>query len=185
MNRGHAALCSSRRWATFIQSEVLPAALAGQLVSDPALEIGPGYGAATEWLTAHYPELSAVEADPKLAARLGHRYPGVQVARCSAERLPYDDDRFASAFCFTMLHHVPTPTAQDAIFIETHRVLRRGALFVGSDSIASPGLRAFHRHDVYTPVNPHTLADRLAAVGFEDVSVRVMGDWFDFSATAA
>jgi SAM-dependent methyltransferase len=185
MNRGHAALCSSKRWATFIQSEVLPAALAGHQVSEPGLEIGPGYGAATEWLTARHRELNAVEVDPKLATRLARRYPGLSVTACSAERLPFEDDSFSSAFCFTMLHHVHTPDAQDAIFAETHRVLRPGALFVGSDSIASARLRAFHHHDVYTPVDPHMLADRLAAVGFEDVSVRVMGDWFAFSATAA
>lgn len=185
MNRGHAALCNSRRWATFIQSEVLPTAMDGRRVTGPALEIGPGYGAATEWLTARYPELSAVEVDPKLATRLSRRYPDVRVSRCSAERLPFQDDSFSSAFCFTMLHHVHTRDAQDAIFAETHRVLRPGALFVGSDSIASPRLRAFHHHDVYTPVDPRTLADRLTATGFDDVSVRVMDDWFTFSAIAA
>jgi SAM-dependent methyltransferase len=185
MNRGHAALCSSKRWATFIQAEVLPTALDGHQVSDPALEIGPGYGAATEWLTARYPELSAVEVDPKLATRLARRYPGVSVTTCSAERVPFEDDSFSSAFCFTMLHHVHTPDAQDAIFAEAHRALRPGALFVGSDSVASAGLRAFHHHDVYTPVDPRTLTDRLATAGFDDISVRVMDDWFAFSATAA
>ena len=185
MNRGHAVLCSSRRWATFIQSEVLPVALDGRQVTDATLEIGPGYGAATEWLSARCPELSAVEVDPKLAARLARRYPDVKVSRCSAERLPYEDRSFSSAFCFTMLHHVHTPAAQNAIFAETHRVLRPGAAFVGSDSIASAGLRAFHHHDVYTPVDPQTLADRLEVAGFVDVSVRVMDDWFAFSAIAA
>lgn len=185
MNRGHAVLCSSRRWAKFIQSEVLPTALDGQQVSVPVLEIGPGYGAATEWLTARYPELSAVEVDPRLATRLARRYPGLSVSTCSAERLPFENDAFSSAFCFTMLHHVHSPAAQDAIFAETHRVLRPGALFAGSDSIASAGLLAFHHHDVYTPVDPRTLTDRLAAAGFDDVTVRVMDDWFAFSATAA
>ena len=96
-----------------------------------------------------------------------------------------EDFRFSSAFCFTMPHHVHTPAAQDAIFAETHRVLRPGGVFVGSDSIASAGLRAFHHHDVYTPVDPLTLADRLEVAGFADVSVRVVDDWFAFSAIAA
>ena len=112
--------------------------------------------------------LTAVEVDAALAQRLARRYPGVVVERRSAEELPFADDSFGSAFSFTMLHHVHTAAAQDAIFAETRRVLRPGSVFAGSDSIASPGLRAFHHDDTYQPVDPETLPARLAAAGFDD-----------------
>ncbi|GHF16232.1 hypothetical protein GCM10010359_17110 [Streptomyces morookaense] len=41
--------------------------------------------------------------------------------------MPFADGRFDSVVCFTMLHHVPTPAAQDRLFAEAHRVLRPGA----------------------------------------------------------
>jgi hypothetical protein len=71
-----------------------------------------------------------------------------------------------------MLHHVPTAALQDALFAETHRVLRPGATFAGSDS-SGEGLRfrLLHLHDTMTPVDPATLASRLEAAGFHDVKV--------------
>lgn len=85
-----------------------------------------------------------------------------------------------------MLHHVHSATVQDALFGEAWRVLRPGALFAGSDSVASPGLREFHHDDVYTPVDPDRLPERLAAAGFTDVRVEraPRDEWFSFSARA-
>lgn len=183
MNKGHAELCSSRRWAKFIQDEVLPAALGTAALKSPALEIGPGYGAATEVL-ADATELTAIEIDDRLADRLAKRYPQVNVVYGDASAMPFDDRTFEAAFSFTMLHHVHTSAEQDALFAEAHRVLAPGSVFAGSDSIASKGLHAFHHHDTYTPVDPAALPDRLTAAGFADVDVRVMDDWFVFSARA-
>lgn len=184
MNKGHRALCSSARWARFIQGEVIPAAMAGSGVVAPALEIGPGYGAATQLLLERTDRLEAVEIDAALARRLAAKYPAVSVTEQSAEELPFADGSFGSAFSFTMLHHVHTSAAQDAIFAETRRVLRPGGVFAGSDSIASAGLRAFHHHDTYQPVDPDTLPDRLRSAGFDGVVVEAHGDWFSFRATA-
>jgi hypothetical protein len=63
-------------------------------------------------------------------------------------------------------------------------VLRPGGTFGGSDSIANPRLREFHHDDIYVPVDPETLLDRLRAAGFADVDVRVVGsdNWFWFTA---
>ena len=50
----------------------------------------------------------------------------------------------------TMLHHVPTVAAQDALLAEACRVLRPGGWFVGVDSLDDPGFRDFHAGDVCT-----------------------------------
>jgi hypothetical protein len=51
-------------------------------------------------------------------------------------------------------------------------VLRRGAVFVASDSIASDELAALHDDDVYNPIDPTTVEARLNAAGFTSVEVR-------------
>jgi SAM-dependent methyltransferase len=71
-----------------------------------------------------------------------------------------------------MLHHVPTVELQDKLFSEVARVLRPGAALVASDSLASEELKAHHEDDTYNPVDPATLAARLAAAGFENVQVK-------------
>ena len=186
MNRGHARLCSSRRWAEFIAGKVVPAALAGRDVGDQLLEIGPGYGASTVELAVHGRHLTAIEVDPILAARLRKRLPGISVAEGRGENLPFPDTSFTAVLSFTMLHHVHSAANQDALFSQARRVLRPGGVFAGSDSIASPGLRTFHRDDVYTPVDPDGLPARLAAAGFSDIEITIgpEREWFSFSAQA-
>lgn len=184
MNTGHARLCSSPEWADFIATDVLPTALAGCEPGADILEIGPGYGATTARLIDLGSQLTAVEIDPALAARLRERFPGVDVIDGRGEALPFPASRFSGVFCFTMLHHEHSVAAQNALFAEAYRVLRPGGGFVGSDSIASPGLREFHAGDIYTPVDPQTLPGHLSAAGFTDIKVQVApeGEWFAFSA---
>jgi hypothetical protein len=47
-------------------------------------------------------------------------------------------------------------------------------------------LREFHSDDIYVPVDPGTLPDRLRAAGFHEARVAVArtGEWFTFSARA-
>jgi len=87
--------------------------------------------------------------------------------------LPLPDGRFSGATCFTMLHHVPSTSAQDRLFSELRRVLRRGGVLVGVDSIASPEWLALHEDDTCVPVDPSGLAARLERVGFVNVEVEL------------
>lgn len=154
---------------------ILPWALNGTDLGDDVLEVGPGYGAATDVLSRAVPRLTSVEIDDGLAAMLAERFadvPSVEVVNGDATSLSYADDRFSGAACFTMLHHVPTTELQDRLFAEVARVLRRGAPLVASDSLGSEELEAHHEGDTYNPVDPSTLPDRLAAAGFTDVDVR-------------
>jgi SAM-dependent methyltransferase len=172
MNEGHAALCASPEWATHLADEVLPGVLAG-LDTTEVLEIGPGYGAATAQLARTCRRLTTVEIDERLAERLTDLYPAVTVVVGDGTALPFPAGRFGTVLCFTMLHHVHSPTAQDALFAEARRVLAPGGAFAGADSIANAGLREFHAGDTYVPVDPAGLPERLRAAGFTDIRVAV------------
>jgi SAM-dependent methyltransferase len=174
MNREHLELCASDEWRQTLRELVLPYALAGAKLGDDVLEVGPGPGATTDLLRAELPRLTAVELDDELAAALADRLAGtnVDVVHADATAMPFEDGRFTGAVSLTMLHHVPTADLQDRLFAEIARVLRPAGLFVASDSMASDELAAFHHDDTYNPVDPGSVADRLAAAGFADVEVR-------------
>jgi ubiquinone/menaquinone biosynthesis C-methylase UbiE len=175
VNKAH-EMCGSEEWRTAIRDVILPWALKDTDLGDDVLEVGPGYGATTDVLSQAVPRLTSVEIDDELAAMLTDRFadvPSVEIVNGDATSLPYADNRFSGAACFTMLHHVPTIALQDRLFAEVARVLRPGAPLVASDSLGSEELKAHHEDDTYNPVDPDTLPDRLAAAGFVDVNVRV------------
>jgi ubiquinone/menaquinone biosynthesis C-methylase UbiE len=175
VNKAH-EMCGSEEWRTAIRDVILPWALGDTDLGDDVLEVGPGYGATTDVLSQAVPRLTSVEIDDELAAMLTDRFagvPSVEIVNGDATSLPYADNRFSGAACFTMLHHVPTIALQDRLFAEVARVLRPGAPLVASDSLGSEELKAHHEDDTYNPVDPDTLPDRLAAAGFVDVDVRV------------
>lgn len=174
MNTLHRHYCGSATWARRVEHELLPWALQGVPLGDDLLEIGPGRGVTTRLLTARVPRLTALEVDCDLAERLRREFPKstVEVVTGDGAAMPFPDDRFSGAVCFTMLHHVPSPAQQDRLFAETHRVLRPGALFAGSDSRLSLKFRLYHLFDTMVVVDPATLPDRLAAAGFTDIAVQ-------------
>jgi len=95
----------------------------------------------------------------------------VTVVEGDATRMPFPDQSFTGAVCFTMLHHVPSRQLQDRLLAETLRVLKPGAVFAGSDSKTSLRFRLFHLMDTCVTVDPGAFADRLSAAGFSDVTV--------------
>lgn len=178
MNEDHAKLCSSPEWAAHIRDEVLPSLTRQVDLGDEMLELGPGPGAATEWLRHRVGRVTAAEVDEEAASRLAERYAGtnVEVIVADAASLGYPDDSFDSVGSFTMLHHVPTRASQDRILAEAFRVLRPGGVLVGSDSVASDDLRSFHDGDTYNPIDPAHLLGRLRALGFGRITIVVDGD---------
>ena len=175
MNKAH-EMCGSDEWRKAMREVILPWALGDTDLGDDVLEVGPGYGATTDVLSQRVPRLTSVEIDDELAAMLTDRFagvPSVEIVNGDATSLPYADNSFSGAACFTMLHHVPTIALQDRLFAEVARVLRPGAPLVASDSLGSEELKAHHEDDTYNPVDPDTLPDRLAAAGFADVNVRI------------
>jgi ubiquinone/menaquinone biosynthesis C-methylase UbiE len=183
VNPDHENLCSSPEWASYLQTEILPAVTAGIDLGTDVLEIGPGPGAATGWLAERVAQLTTLEADADAAARLAERYSGsnVTVATGDATDMPYPDAAFDAVTSFTMLHHVPTAAAQYQILGEALRVLRPGGTLAGSDSLASDGLHQFHAGDTYNPLDPATLLTWLRTLGFSPVTITV-GDVLTFTA---
>jgi ubiquinone/menaquinone biosynthesis C-methylase UbiE len=177
MNRGHRQLCASARWGRYIRDELVPWVVGERQLGGSVLEIGPGPGLTTDALRSRTRRLTAVEADATAAASLQRRMTGanVTVIHADAVAMPFRSNRFTAAAAMTMLHHVPTVEAQDALLSEARRVIRPGAWLLGVDSMDSPGFRAFHKDDVCVPIDPATFGSRMGDAGFVDVEVE-LGD---------
>jgi ubiquinone/menaquinone biosynthesis C-methylase UbiE len=177
MNENHAKLCPSPEWAAHIQDQVLPSLTQHADLGEDMLEIGPGPGAATEWLRHRVKRLTALEVDTAAARKLAGTYQGgnVQVVVGDATELSYPDESFDSVGSFTMLHHVPTLALQNKILAEAFRVLRPGGVLIGSDSLASNDLHHFHADDTYNPVEPASVLGRLQTLGFDRITIMVDG----------
>ncbi len=175
MNLIHRRVCSSAKWARAVEDMLLPWALDGVELGREVLEIGPGYGATTRVLLPEARHLTLLEVDAASAARLREEFAGrtEEVVHGDGTHMPFPDGRFDSVVCFTMLHHVPTPAAQDRLFAEAHRVLRPGGVFAGCDALSSVRFRLIHIGDTCVPVPPATLGERLRAAGFAEAEVTV------------
>jgi SAM-dependent methyltransferase len=175
VNENHAKLLGSAEWAAHLHEDILPAVTGGVDLGDDLLEIGPGPGAASEWLRHRVRRLVALELDPSATAALQGRFSGTNVEAVTgdATALRYPDASFDSVGMFTMLHHVPTRALQDKILAEALRVLRPGGTLIGSDSLPSDGLHHFHEGDTYNPVEPAALLTRLQTIGFGEITITV------------
>jgi SAM-dependent methyltransferase len=177
MNAEHRERLASEEWRQSLKDYILPFTLGDLTITDlggDVLEVGPGPGLTTDVLRAALPKLTAIELDSELADALEQRLAGtnVEVVNADATAMPLPDGRFTGAALFTMLHHVPTGALQDKLFAEVVRVLRPSGLFVASDGVAADDFEAMHTDDIYNPIDPGTLPNRLEALGFTDVDVR-------------
>jgi SAM-dependent methyltransferase len=172
VNSIHRWYCNRESWKRHVREEVVPPAIEGVDLGDDVLEVGPGFGPATEVLSERTERLTALEIDRKLAAalrrRLGER---AEIVQGDATAMPFADRSFSGATCFTMLHHVPSARLQDQLFSEVHRILRPGGVFAGTDSVDGGLVFALaHLGDVNVPIDPGALPARLENAGFEHVS---------------
>jgi SAM-dependent methyltransferase len=176
MNLLHRRRCSSTGWAEMVQDQLLPWALAEVELGDRTLEIGPGYGATLRALVNTAVAVTAVEVDRPMADRLKRLYGDrSHIIHGDGTDTGLPNNHFTSVVCFTMLHHVPTADLQDRLFAEAFRVLAPGGVFAGSDRVSSLAFRLIHIGDVYNPVTPDALSQRLRRAGFTDVRVDTAG----------
>jgi SAM-dependent methyltransferase len=179
MNEFHFQFLASPEWAAMLEADLLPW-ISGVDLGDDVLEVGPGPGLTTDLLRKRTPRLTCVEVDEALAEGLTKRLLGtnVEVIHADAVNSGLDQGRFSAATCFGMLHHLPTPDHQDQLFREIYRMLRPAALFLGTDGLDDDRTRQAHLDDVFVPIDPFGLANRLEETGFVDVRVDVRQ--FDF-----
>ena len=184
MNKGHREFLASPNWAAFLEAELLPWVLSRGDLGDDVLEVGPGPGLTTDLLRRYAEHVTAVELDEELAAALAERLAGTNVdvinADATASGLP--SDHFTAAASFSMFHHVPDPATQDRVFAEVFRLLRPGGRLVAVDSRDNEAIRGFHQDDVFVPLDPDRLGDRLGAAGFIGVEVTTTDFEVRFSA---
>jgi SAM-dependent methyltransferase len=174
MNRIHGVICSSGWWARSVEHELLPWGLSGLELGDDVLEIGPGFGATTTVLADRPGELTVLELEPRYCEHLRNELPGaVTVVQGDATAMAFDDGRFSAVVCFTMLHHLPSPSAQDKLLAEVARVLRPGGLFAGTDNLGTGLLfRLLHVGDTLVRVSPDGLPERLRTAGLDRTEIR-------------
>src|SRR5947209_4703124 len=173
MNETHLQYLASDQWAEMLKAELLPWVESVGDLGEDVLEIGPGPGRTTDLLRERAKHVTAVEVDEHLAAELRKRLTGtnVDVITGDGTRTALSPNRFSTVTAFSVLHHMPSPAAQDQLFAELCRVLRPGGVFVGTDSRDTDMIRLGHTDDTFVPVDPETLPNRLRAAGFTDIDV--------------
>lgn len=185
MNWIHRRLCQSGCWRGIATNELFPWVFEGIALRGDILEVGPGYGVFTDQLQPIARNLTCLEIDRDLAARLAARVSGenVDVLCGDGAAMPFDDCSFDAVVCFTMLHHVPSPELQDRLFSQAARVLRPGGVFAGMDSPNGRLVRLLHIGDIMVPISPATLPSRLTRAGFGYVRVDARKHAFRFRAS--
>jgi SAM-dependent methyltransferase len=175
MNRAHLDYLASPQWARTLENDLLPWAERVAELGDDVLEVGPGPGLVTDLLRGRVDRVTALELDDDLAEALAQRLAGtnVDVIHRDARRSGLRADRFSAAACFSVLHHVPTPEAQDEVLAEVHRVLRPGGPLLVVDPRDTELLRAFHDDDVFVPLREDAVVARLEGLGYADVDVEL------------
>ncbi|MEO7143916.1 MAG: methyltransferase domain-containing protein [Bryobacteraceae bacterium] len=128
MNQIHRWLFRSNAWRKKLEGVMLPWVLDGIDLGTSVLEIGSGPGLTTGALRRRCARMTAIEIDPRLAGALGRGMAGrnVSVVLGDATAMPFARERFSSAVCFTMLHHVASVELQDRLLGQ--RTGRGGAL---------------------------------------------------------
>lgn len=179
MNKGHLEYLASAAWAESLRTELLPWLEQAGDLGDDVLEIGPGPGLTTDLLRARAHAVTAVEIDEDLAGALATRLAdtNVSVVLADATTLSLTPDRYSAATCFSMLHHMPSPAAQDLLFAQLSRALRPGGNLVGVDSVDTERIRLAHVDDVFVPLDPEALPGRLERAGFTDATVTRWGEY--------
>jgi SAM-dependent methyltransferase len=184
MNILEQLFCSSSFWRYFSQSRVLPWVVSGSRLGDYILEIGAGYGAATQYLSRHVARVTSLEYDVCSVTKLKRNYNGLNGdALCGdATHLPFADHSFSSAIAILVLHHLKSEQLQDRVFAEAFRVLRPGGVFLAFEIVDSWIHHLGHIGSTFTPVAPGSAFARLSTVGFSRISIDIRPGAFRISA---
>jgi len=166
------------------RERLLPWLLGRADLGDRVLEIGAGAGAATAELRKRASHVVSLEYDSLLVTRLAQRNGnGAGVVQGDAASLPFADRTFSSAVAVLVLHHLRSSEQQDRAFAEVHRVLLPGGHFFAFEIPDGWFNRVIHTHSTFVPVQPDSLAARLATAGFGQVVLEHRPGGFSFRAS--
>jgi len=173
MNRLENWFCASSLWRGFTRRRLLPWVLGDAGLGEHVLEVGAGFGAATEELQRRTPRLTSLEYAADSVTRLAARRRGATsgVVRGDAAALPFPDGKFSAVVAILVLHHLRSLAAQDRAFAEIHRVLRPGGVFLAFEISDSWIGRVAHLRSTFVPVAPAEVCARLATAGFSRITV--------------
>ncbi|HKE09624.1 MAG TPA: class I SAM-dependent methyltransferase [Candidatus Acidoferrum sp.] len=173
MNRMEHFFCSTSLWQRMTQRYLLPWVLSDARLGNHVLEIGAGYGAATEQLRKAAPRITCLEYDALALGRLKARHggDGVTPLRGDAAALPFADETFSSAIAILVLHHLKSRELQDRAIAEVHRVLQPGGSFFVFEIEDGWMERIAHYRSTFTPVAAGSAFARLNKAGFSKISV--------------
>jgi ubiquinone/menaquinone biosynthesis C-methylase UbiE len=169
MNAFERFFCSSFLWRRITQRQLLPSILSGVPLGDHLLEIGAGYGAATQFLQSRVARVTFLEHDLNFIfkGRLQTKGRTSEATVCGdATQLPFANQTFTSVLAILVLHHIKSPQLQDQLFAECSRVLRPGGVFLAFDIPDAWFHRIAHIRSTFTPIDPATISTRLTNVGF-------------------
>ena len=187
MNSAEHYFCSSSLWGYLTRRQLLPWLLSGARLGDHVLELGAGYGAATEALGNRVSRVTSLDYDAASIQRLSLKHGGdASAALCGdAARLPFADETFTSAVGILVLHHLQSRELQDRMFAEVFRVLRPGGVFLAFEITDTWLNRAIHYKSTFTPLTPGSAFARLTSAGFSRVSIDFRRGGFRLSAARA
>lgn len=189
MNRLENWFCASSFWRRMTQTQLLPWLLEGAELGEHILEIGAGAGAATEELRRRAGRVTSLEFSQRLLAQLAQRDRNLARASNSegnrgnepkknstlvqgnAAALPFAEKTFSAVLAVLMLHHLPSPEAQQRTFVETFRVLQPGGAFLAVEIENNWLNRMLHIRSTFVPVAPAEAPARLGAAGFADANI--------------
>jgi SAM-dependent methyltransferase len=173
MNTLEHFLCSSSLWRYISQRQVLPWVLSDVRLGDHLLEIGAGYGAATQFLQQRVARVTSLEYNHGSTLKLKSNHNGHPggVLRGDASQLPFAGQTFSSAIAVLVFHHLRSREAQDLAFAEVLRVLRPGGVFLAFEINDSWIHHVGHYKSTFTPLTPGSAFARLTQAGFSRVSV--------------
>ena len=173
MNAFEKWYCGSALWRYLTRRELLPWMLRGSVLGEHVLELGAGAGPATIELARRVPRVTTLEYDHSSALKLRSRanHSNVSVIQGDAAALPFANGTFSSVLAILMLHHLKSPELQDRAFLEIHRVLRTGGVFLAFDIPNGWIHRVAHIKSTFVPLDPATTIQRLMASGLAQVTL--------------
>jgi ubiquinone/menaquinone biosynthesis C-methylase UbiE len=170
--------CASPFWRRITRERLLPWALEEINLGDRLLEIGAGPGAATPELARRARRVTSLEYSHKFCVDLRLKIGAQNVVQGDAAILPFATGTFTAAIAVLVLHHLRSVEAQDRAFAEIYRVLEPEGVFVALEVDDGWLTRVAHFRSTFVALAPKSAGERVRAVGFSKIDLRMRSGGF-------